>query len=1009
LDINWLCSAVPDEPACALGAVCQPQSYFVDTYEVVFDACDESCRLFGNCGNGIVEPGEQCDDGNLDNTDECLDTCLSASCGDNWVQSGEQCDDGNTRDGDACDHVCQAAIPCPNPATKVTDLGDGTIEVRPMDLAPSDSRYGKCDSINIQYALDMANPGDKVLLSRGELAGEYVFDRFLGPTTQQNLEFRTEGVRLTGEVGPGDADDVMPDAKTYPKPLVTLTAATPLVMVDAWQDIHEGGYDGHIALGAKDITVENLRIRWFNVVSTGWLNPHHAGWTFNNNRFVGVGNPFFLLQSHESVYGDGSEAPTKSYFINNRFAGAVGPHFMGSETVVTNNYLKYYNIFMPIGTWSESLYNTVISGNHIDCEGAENGYMTGVTSIQPHTGRVIDGLTITDNTFQNCAWGVLMGLDFQLDAPVTNILIADNIFRDIRGVQLQLRGDSQHGTIIRNTFENTLDAAVKLTGRTHDILVKNNTIVNDASTDGGEPSFAGLVLENAEHITAQGNAMAGTFGYPFFLEGRSRHNTFHGNNLSGADLYHANRLYKPKCWIADDYQEDTHYEPFFDHVGLGEAMEFDGSATHVEVDHTPDLSFDSQKISAAAWIHPEAGGDDWLTIISKFSPDGPNGYGELYFVLLNDQVRVRLAGATVGQWVPTTVDFGVWTHLAFTYDGDTLKLVKNGGEEVHELAGLGGTLALPEVTDPLFIGMNTWWPNEKFKGLMDEVHLFDRALSMSEIQQLYTQPGAIGDEVLYYSFDEAYVAGVCGDPLTILDQSSHHHNGTAACTECPYVDPEVPPDENPYRENDSATIYLGPEAIDNTLRGYSGGTVIDMPGDEGLHMDVFTFDEWLDLTYLFPLPGYALDDDLRPVLSEPLTFDVSAGPFLVFNYQTGRVEDVHLPKTYRWDSGGEVFYPGTNDTKPYAVFSWECCWAPIQVARRDEDPSSPTYGYWIPGRWDAAHEHWIPNGDPPFTPYASKNNFITGFERMAGGGGIGSGGDEKPDALVSDKGSAILE
>lgn len=46
------------------------------------------------CGDGIVnQPSEECDDGNQDNSDDCLDTCLDASCGDGFLQEGEECED----------------------------------------------------------------------------------------------------------------------------------------------------------------------------------------------------------------------------------------------------------------------------------------------------------------------------------------------------------------------------------------------------------------------------------------------------------------------------------------------------------------------------------------------------------------------------------------------------------------------------------------------------------------------------------------------------------------------------------------------------------------------------------------------------------------------------------------------------------------------------------------------------------------------------------------------------
>lgn len=59
------------------------------------------------CGDGIVDSGEACDDGNTIDTDDCLTTCSLPSCGDGFVHSGvEACDDGNTINGDGCDSSC---------------------------------------------------------------------------------------------------------------------------------------------------------------------------------------------------------------------------------------------------------------------------------------------------------------------------------------------------------------------------------------------------------------------------------------------------------------------------------------------------------------------------------------------------------------------------------------------------------------------------------------------------------------------------------------------------------------------------------------------------------------------------------------------------------------------------------------------------------------------------------------------------------------------------------------
>ncbi|MFY2560728.1 tandem-95 repeat protein [Corallococcus terminator] len=62
------------------------------------------------CGDGSVDSGEVCDDGNRVAGDGCRADCQGLEvCGDGLVDSivGEQCDDGNTTPGDGCDATCQ--------------------------------------------------------------------------------------------------------------------------------------------------------------------------------------------------------------------------------------------------------------------------------------------------------------------------------------------------------------------------------------------------------------------------------------------------------------------------------------------------------------------------------------------------------------------------------------------------------------------------------------------------------------------------------------------------------------------------------------------------------------------------------------------------------------------------------------------------------------------------------------------------------------------------------------
>jgi cysteine-rich repeat protein len=67
------------------------------------------------CGDGVLSPGEQCDDGNTADGDGCDGTCRrEAFCGDGNLDAGETCDDGNNRSGDGCRADCASDESCGN-------------------------------------------------------------------------------------------------------------------------------------------------------------------------------------------------------------------------------------------------------------------------------------------------------------------------------------------------------------------------------------------------------------------------------------------------------------------------------------------------------------------------------------------------------------------------------------------------------------------------------------------------------------------------------------------------------------------------------------------------------------------------------------------------------------------------------------------------------------------------------------------------------------------------------
>ncbi len=88
------------------------------------------------CGDGVRTGAEECDDGNLVDTDACDNLCqLGAGCGDGDLDLGEACDDDNTVSGDGCSAVCTVDITCPAGQTSVVLTAAGMTAIPDNDVA----------------------------------------------------------------------------------------------------------------------------------------------------------------------------------------------------------------------------------------------------------------------------------------------------------------------------------------------------------------------------------------------------------------------------------------------------------------------------------------------------------------------------------------------------------------------------------------------------------------------------------------------------------------------------------------------------------------------------------------------------------------------------------------------------------------------------------------------------------------------------------------------------------
>jgi hypothetical protein len=160
----------------------------------------------------------------------------------------------------------------------------------------------------------------------------------------------------------------------------------------------------------------------------------------------------------------------------------------------------------------------------------------------------------------------------------------------------------------------------------------------------------------------------------------------------------------------------------------GNALSFDGINDSVSVADAADLDL-TAGMTLEAWVRPIAL-TDWNTVVMKEGSATTLAYA-LY---ANDgapfpALTVRIGSQDRSATGSAPLPLNTWTHLAATYDGSILRLYVNG-IQVGLLVQSGNMIVS---TRTLRIGGNTVW-GEYFNGTIDDVRIYNRALTEAEIQ-----------------------------------------------------------------------------------------------------------------------------------------------------------------------------------------------------------------------------------------------------------------------------------
>lgn len=180
------------------------------------------------------------------------------------------------------------------------------------------------------------------------------------------------------------------------------------------------------------------------------------------------------------------------------------------------------------------------------------------------------------------------------------------------------------------------------------------------------------------------------------------------------------------AFLADGYHSGGCYMDGISQYGLVDSMS------------SPDRSLDfAGAFTVAVWVRPERMPADFEVIASRSYGSGTDSS---YALAIDSMLRLRYdsqGGASLVGGTPLAL--GEWAHVVLTYDGADKRVFVNG-----VLDG-SGPAAGPVGWDHryLFFGADEEASSLKaghhFKGSLDDVMLFDRALASSEIAALAAQ------------------------------------------------------------------------------------------------------------------------------------------------------------------------------------------------------------------------------------------------------------------------------
>lgn len=167
---------------------------------------------------------------------------------------------------------------------------------------------------------------------------------------------------------------------------------------------------------------------------------------------------------------------------------------------------------------------------------------------------------------------------------------------------------------------------------------------------------------------------------------------------------------------------------------IGGALNFDGDGDYVDFGNPESLRITGM-ITISAWVKPDViVGDEFQNIVAHGHTETPPG--EVFLRITHGQYQIGSWTRVQKQYVVYNIpseDEGSWIHLVGLYDGSYWRLYRNGIQVSSRRSSTGAV----EVNESWAIGAKARGTARFYNGSIDEVMIFNEALSADQIQQLY--------------------------------------------------------------------------------------------------------------------------------------------------------------------------------------------------------------------------------------------------------------------------------